>query len=382
MKIAIIINSDVGAGQTIGARAFPIIQELQRSGLHTVTIFARGATAEAARSATIVYPVPGGRFLMRALTAIQIYTKAHHRLNTLKTRIFEFWVLRYFRRHKTPNNIDVVMLFDFLPRTVQAIHQSNPRVRIIQDVPIALPTVYELLDDPGRFFSSQERGVPEYIQQALPFIHEYIVPSEITKKSLRRAGVQNTPIHIVPFGVDSKKFQPLPKKPPTPFCVAFAGNINFRKGISYVLDAWEQLSLPDVELHLYGRLYPEVQQRVHNAAASVIHHGFVPLSKELPKNHLYVFPSLQEGSAKSVYEALACGLPVITTEHAGSIVRDGIDGRIIPIQDSSAIVAAIQELYYNRQRVDAMSRAARQRAQEYTWQRYAKGVVAVLTQQQ
>ena len=47
------------------------------------------------------------------------------------------------------------------------------------------------------------------------------------------------------------------------------------------------------------------------------------------------------------YEALQCGLPIITTYHTGSIIRDGLDGKIVPIRDSDAIARAILDLYSN-----------------------------------
>ena len=52
---------------------------------------------------------------------------------------------------------------------------------------------------------------------------------------------------------------------------------------------------------------------------------------------IFVFPSLHEGSALCTYEALACGLPVITTANSGSVVRHGIDGFIVPIRDVEAL---------------------------------------------
>jgi glycosyltransferase involved in cell wall biosynthesis len=59
---------------------------------------------------------------------------------------------------------------------------------------------------------------------------------------------------------------------------------------------------------------------------------------------VFVFPSLCEGSAMVTYEALAAGLPVITTPNAGSVVRDGVDGFIVPIRDAEAIAAKLDLL--------------------------------------
>ena len=48
---------------------------------------------------------------------------------------------------------------------------------------------------------------------------------------------------------------------------------------------------------------------------------------------MFVLPSLAEGSAEVTYEAIAAGVPVVTTRAAGSVVRDGIEGRIVPERD-------------------------------------------------
>ena len=48
---------------------------------------------------------------------------------------------------------------------------------------------------------------------------------------------------------------------------------------------------------------------------------------------VFVLPSLQDGFGMVVYEAAACGLPVIVTENVGAAIRDGQDGFVVPIRD-------------------------------------------------
>jgi glycosyltransferase involved in cell wall biosynthesis len=56
---------------------------------------------------------------------------------------------------------------------------------------------------------------------------------------------------------------------------------------------------------------------------------------------LGLFPTLSEGSANVVYEALSAGLPVITTPSAGSIIQDGVDGVIIPPRSAAHLAEAL-----------------------------------------
>jgi glycosyltransferase involved in cell wall biosynthesis len=67
---------------------------------------------------------------------------------------------------------------------------------------------------------------------------------------------------------------------------------------------------------------------------------------------------------------MAAGLPVITTPNSGSIVRDGIDGFIVPIRYIQALISKITLLYENRSLSKQMGENARKRAEDFTWVAY------------
>jgi glycosyltransferase involved in cell wall biosynthesis len=90
------------------------------------------------------------------------------------------------------------------------------------------------------------------------------------------------------------------------------------------------------------------------------------------------FPSLHEGSALVTYEALACGLPVITTPNAGSVVRDGREGLLVPIRDVGALARALQRLRDDASLCEAMRHAARARAEAHTWAASGDALAAAL----
>lgn len=66
---------------------------------------------------------------------------------------------------------------------------------------------------------------------------------------------------------------------------------------------------------------------------------------------VFVFPSYVEGSARAVFEALACGCYVITTPYAGSIVEDGVHGALVPAGDAGALAEAIVAADADRERI-------------------------------
>jgi glycosyltransferase involved in cell wall biosynthesis len=93
---------------------------------------------------------------------------------------------------------------------------------------------------------------------------------------------------------------------------------------------------------------------------------------------VFLLPTICEGSATACYEALAVGLPVVTTPNAGSVVRDGVDGFVVPIRESEAIVERLERLAEDRDLVDRMSTDALVRASEFTLAKYGERLITAL----
>ena len=93
---------------------------------------------------------------------------------------------------------------------------------------------------------------------------------------------------------------------------------------------------------------------------------------------IFVFPSLFEGSAVVTYEALACGLPSIVTPNAGSVVRDRIDGFLVPSSDVDSLAQRMEQLGNEPELRAGMAKAARTRALAFDWPRYHEALVAAV----
>jgi glycosyltransferase involved in cell wall biosynthesis len=86
---------------------------------------------------------------------------------------------------------------------------------------------------------------------------------------------------------------------------------------------------------------------------------------------VFVFPTLIEGMPLVVLEAMACGLPVIVTANGpGDIVRDGIEGFVIPERDPDAICDRLERLYRDPELRIEMGRRAAERSKAFDWGAY------------
>ena len=210
---------------------------------------------------------------------------------------------------------------------------------------------------------------------------EYILaPSDYVRTSVIEAGAAAERVFLLPYGADTDMFGREAEPPTPPFRILFAGHIGLRKGVIYLLEAVRRLNLPDIELVLLGRiegngdwLAPWRDIFVHRAH---LPHPQIPAV--FAAAHVYVYPSLHEGSTVSIYEAMASGLPVVTTPNAGSVVRDGTDGYVVPIRDVDALAQRIETLYRDGDLRRKMGASARRQALEHTWDAYARRLSSLL----
>jgi glycosyltransferase involved in cell wall biosynthesis len=218
----------------------------------------------------------------------------------------------------------------------------------------------------SRFALEPERFLEEYDLATV-----VVVLSEKAAESFRAANFPDEKLFYLPRGVDVDRFKPA-KRPPI-FRAIFSGALIERKGIHHLLEAWHRLNLRDAELWLLGSVHEEARPHLQKFARENVRVlGFKrDLENYLNQGSVYVFPSRLEGSAKTIYEAAASGLPMITTREAGDVVRDGVEGIIVQPGDVDAIAAAIEHLYRHPEIVESMSAAARQRVVEnFTWDHY------------
>lgn len=223
----------------------------------------------------------------------------------------------------------------------------------------------------------------EHKNREVELADHIFVASSFTERSLLDIGVPSSKITVIPYGAPIEYFQPRPKQDRI-FRAMFAGQVGTRKGIHYLLPAWQELDLPESELLLVG-----VNQMPTDWLAKysdrVCLTGSVPhssLNEYYSSANVFVFPSLVEGFGLVLLEAMACGLPIITTPNtAGSdIITDGVEGFIVPIRDIEALKTKLEWCYRHPQELAEMGIAARKRAEQLTWANYRQKLAMVIKQ--
>jgi glycosyltransferase involved in cell wall biosynthesis len=193
-----------------------------------------------------------------------------------------------------------------------------------------------------------------------------LCPSEYVRTSIAAVNGPVDKCQVVPYGVDSSEFSQADSLDHEqisgqPLRVLYVGSVGVMKGIVYLLKAMSKLSDIPVQCRIVGawRVNPHVLKSHTPENVELV--GPVPrvrIAQEYKNADVFCLPSLSEGSATVVYEALAAGLPVVTTHHSGTIVRDEVEGFIVPIRDPDAIAESLCQLASDRSLLASMSEAA------------------------
>jgi glycosyltransferase involved in cell wall biosynthesis len=207
-----------------------------------------------------------------------------------------------------------------------------------------------------------------------------LVPSDFAASSVTALGASSSRIRHVPYGIDTERFAS--GAATEPGRVLFVGSVGLRKGSHYLAMASRQLARrkTGMQIRVAGPLRHGSLE--HSIFEGPTYLGQVPRSEirnEFAKADVFALPTLCEGSAVAHLEALACGLPVVTTPNCGSVVRDGVEGFIVPVRDPEALAGRIEQIVTDRALRERMSRNARARAAEFSTERYAERLLAALS---
>ena len=214
-----------------------------------------------------------------------------------------------------------------------------------------------------------------------------LVNSNYVKKTFINNGFKSNLLYVIPLGIRNDFFNLKSnyKKNKT-LKLLFTGSINKWKGVHLIIEAAKVLNSKNIliEIDFIGSVSNEIQIPIFlNNHTLLKFHGHLPqdqLKSYLTNADIYIFPSYCEGSAQSLKEAMAAGLPVIATEQSGAPIIHGENGWIIPDNSSDDIVNAIILLSNDEALCERLGQNANKTIRtEHTWEKYGENVANLYT---
>jgi glycosyltransferase involved in cell wall biosynthesis len=215
--------------------------------------------------------------------------------------------------------------------------------------------------------------------------HRIVVGSSFARDTLVAEGIDPAKIGVNPYGVDWNQFM-VPLAPIAsagrPLRFLYVGSVTARKGVPVLLDAWRALSPRNAELWLAGSVGPQERVLIPSLPGLCLL-GQVPhaeIHKLYAQCDVFVLPSLFEGFSLVLLEALAAGLPVISTPNTGAVdvVTHTTLGQIVEAGSVEALVAAMRR-YLEAPPFRAVVRSAAAMLQStFSWEAYGDRWAALL----
>ena len=162
--------------------------------------------------------------------------------------------------------------------------------------------------------------------------------------------------------------------------VLFLGQVNVPKGIHYLMEAARLLEREKIHFDVVGPI-GILPGAVAAAPHNMTFHG--PVSRDhaaewYQQADVFVLPTLSDGFALTQLEALAHGLPVITTPNCGRVVEGGKTGFIVPPRDPQALADAILRFVRNPELAREMAPACREAVKVYSVEAYGQRLVETI----
>ncbi|MFT5701686.1 MAG: glycosyltransferase involved in cell wall biosynthesis [Desulforhopalus sp.] len=207
-----------------------------------------------------------------------------------------------------------------------------------------------------------------------------LCPSEWVAEGVRRCSPDATSkIKIVPYGCSIDYLGRV--NTPVKGRVLFAGGDALRKGLHYLGEASSNLKnrIPELDIRIAGSLPANVVQ--HPVCSGLNFLGkltFEQMKEEYLSADVFVLPSLSEGFAGVVAEAIGAGCPVIVTKEAGSPVVPNREGLVVPSRDVGALTIAIEKIVTNRSLRSACSANCLKQISFYSEDQWQKRLVYIL----
>tara|TARA_B100000886_G_C20424068_1_gene493039 strand:- start:3391 stop:4563 length:1173 start_codon:yes stop_codon:yes gene_type:complete len=210
------------------------------------------------------------------------------------------------------------------------------------------------------------------------------VPSNFAKKTFIEEGVSENKLKVIPLGVDLDDFAQVKKlKKNNNFIILSTGEVSVRKGSHLLIDVFNDLSIENSKLIFAGSIERGLKSYLNKIKknSNIIFLGSVSekkLKKLYNESSIFVLNSLEDGFGMVIPQAMACGLPVITTSTTGAseIIENNKEGFVIPPNNKDSLKEKIKILFNNNNLMDDMSKNSIKKVSEYyTWSSYGNKII-------
>ncbi len=203
-------------------------------------------------------------------------------------------------------------------------------------------------------------------------------------EGLRCLALKTSPeqkISVIYNGVDTDEFRPLRGKEQNERIMLISvGRLIHRKGYEYLIRALRNQDNFHLNLIGDGNLRGALEGLSKECNSPVTFLGKVDqaqVRRHLQESDIFVLPSLNEGMSNSILEAMACGLPVISTDVGGSVELIRENGHIVRKASTSAIMHALNKYRENRSLIEQHGHTSRTLAEKMSWESVARQYMEV-----
>lgn len=294
---------------------------------------------------------------------------------------FSHWIVKNY----VPPRI--CLGYDTLSR--QVFEQWKGKSFLILDLVIGIPHYRAIIDNGNRYEEGllesrppADQNLYRIYERELELADLVLCGSDFVKKTCETFGLAQDKLQVVNYGVDIERF-----KNPDKIIEAktkglkfvFVGAVGYRKGADILVQAWQNFypKHSDCELHFFGHLEFTPPDNIEG----ITFHGQVnqlDLISFLKTADIFVFPTTFEGSAYSLYQAMAMKLAVITTENSGTVLEHQKSALLVEIGQSEQIVAAMERLTEDFELRQLFAERAYKKSLEYTWDSYGLKIKSIM----
>ena len=203
-----------------------------------------------------------------------------------------------------------------------------------------------------------------------------LVPSNFVKDSF--SDKLKKKVKVINFGVNTNNFykDQSVQKSEKYFDILFIEKISLRKGLQYLIDAFKKFNHPNKRLHIIGAHTLDKDFFIKKLNVENIkvygHVNHLKLNRIINMCHVFVLPSIEEGFATVILQALSAGCPVIVSENTGAkeFINENKCGFVIPIRDSNAIKERLEVLTEDKKIIENFQINALNKMKNQTWESY------------